>query len=318
MNLRRIFFVFGLFVVFSCGGSSQLSLAKKEMSAGNHSAAIPILRAAMLSDSTNSEAAMLLGKSYAKIGQADSAIWALERAVAVDSELRDAKLALSDVYVEKAEGMEGRENLRSALELLERAEKMTPESFDVFLTRGKKYQATGYQAKAKAEFERAAEIRPEDAAVKDALSKIAASSDGADASFVKGQGHYNKRKWDAAIKSFEQAVASNADHKDAQYFLHMARGRRFYQKGGVDDLWDSISEFGYATNIRAESGEPYFYMAEAYVKKNKDDHALHIETFEKVIELEPESALAKKAQARIKELKTRKEKLEKFWGKKKK
>lgn len=119
------------------------------------------------------------------------------------------------------------------------------------------------------------------------------------------------------MKSLEQAVAIDASHKDAKYALHMARGHVLYKRGSVSDLWDAITEFGYAGALRSESAEPVYFMAQAYEKKDRDDYKLSVETYEKVLELEPNSDFAQKAKKRIKYLLDRKEKMEKFWGKKK-
>jgi len=65
-------------------------------------------------------------------------------------------------------------------------------------------------------------------------------------------------------------VALNGNHEDAKYTLHLVRGRRFYKQGSVSDIWDAITEFGYASVLRPEAVEPVFYMAQAYEKKDND------------------------------------------------
>ena len=82
-------------------------------------------------------------------------------------------------------------------------------------------------------------------------------------------------------------------------------------------IWDAIAAFGKAAAIRSEVGEPHFYMARAYEKKDPEEFVNAIEAYEKALQTEPEGPFASACKKKIRELKARKDKLDKFWGRKK-
>lgn len=306
---------FLLLFLIACG-AGQLGVVKKDIAAGNFEAAITALRAEIQKNPANTDALLLLAECYEKTEQADSAMALYQRALTADTGNRNATQALSRLHLMKGNVARDDGSLRLALEHYEKAETLAPQSFDVFYERGRAYQKFNFLDKADAEFEKAAQISPGEPRVKEELSENASRAEQADQHFQQGFALYQKKRWEQAINTLEKAVSLDASHKDAQYTLHMSRGHRLYKKGSVADLWDAISEFGHASTLRPKSAEPVYYMAQAYEKKDRDDYQLTVEAYQKVLELEPESDFAQRAKKRIKYLVDRKEKMEKFWGKK--
>lgn len=315
MKILRILIPFSL-LLLACG-ASQLGVAKKDVAAGNYESAITALQAEISKNPANGEAMLLLAECYEKTERADSAMAMYQRVLATDASNSTATASLSRLYIARGSAAREAGSLRLALENYENAEELTPQAFDVFYERGIAYQKFNLLEKANAEFEQAAQISPNDPRVKTQLGELASQTEQADKYFQEGFALFQKKRWNQAVKSLEQAVALDASHKDAKYALHMARGHVLYKRGSVSDLWDAITEFGYAGALRSESAEPVYFMAQAYEKKDRDDYKLSVETYEKVLELEPNSDFAQKAKKRIKYLLDRKEKMEKFWGKKK-
>ncbi len=319
MKFRFVFYIFcsGLLLfVIACGPQKKQSRIAYE--AGDFAAAISYLKTELASDSTDSQGWLLLGDSYEKMQKADSAIWAYERGYQINPGTSDIRKALVRLYIAKAKSLREEKDFGRAIRILEKAEELAPKQFDVFFEKGETYLAAGYLEKAKNEYRKAQEIAAKDPRPEQRMQQIAKREAEAEALLKQGKAQYDRKRWDRAIRILEKAVAQNAENPEAKYYLHMARGRRLYKKGSVNALWDAITEFGYATNIRPNSAEPLYYMGLAYEKKDRNDFTMPVEVYQKVLEIEPEGEFAKKAKKRIRYLTNLKTKLEKFWGKKRK
>lgn len=304
-----------MFFVFSCG---PLGEARKQYESENYAAAITLLRVEIAKDSTNAEAYILLARSFERQTKSDSAIHAYERALHFDAENPSAKAALTRCYLEKANGFRESGESHQAIVFYGDAERLSPRSFEIFFERGQAYLKFGMLDKAREQFIKAAEIAPNDPRSQQELQKLTRLDQQAQALFQQGQEEYNRSKWLPAIAKFEDAVKLKADFTDAQYLLCMAKGQRLYQKGSVSDLWDAITQYGQATNLHPESTEPYYFMALAYEKKDRNDFVAPVEFYQKVVAMDPQGPYTNKALERIKYLVDLKDKRERFWGKKKK
>lgn len=316
MRSALIFATLVLIGFLACG-TSQVGVAKNEMAESNFDGAKRILIAELEKNPGNTTALLLLGECYLKTDMPDSALVNYQRVLRVAPKNKLARAAVGQIYLIRANRYRDEGDLRLALQSYEEAESYSPNSFDVYYERGLAYQKFSMLARAEGEFQKAAAIAPNDPRIQSRMGEIGAQAGEFEALYAKGLAYYNKRQWDKAIKVLEQAVSLNAAQTDARYMLHLASGRRLYQKGSISALWDAITEFGHASTLKPDSAEPLYYMAQAYEKKDKDDFELIVEAYQKVIKIEPEGALAEKAKKRIDYLVARKEKLEKFWGKKK-
>lgn len=314
MKIKRYYFLFLTFFVISCGASNE---ARKAFEQGDYAGAIASGEAMLAQDSTNADAWAIIAEANQKLHKPDAAIRAYEKVLASAPERSSAKRALVRLYVERAQRERDEKDYSGALTELKRAENLDPDVFDVYLTRAHVYVDIALLEKARTQLDRAEDIAKNDPRPGELRGEISQREQEAAALYEKGKELYARGRWTKARKTLEQATALQADHAEAMYTLHMVRGRLFYKKGSVNSLWDAISEFGLAANIHPERAAPHFYMAQAYEKKDRNEFDLPIETYQKVIALEPQSEFARKAQRRIQYLSTLKKKLEKFWGKKK-
>lgn len=313
----RIFAVVGVCLLFvnSCGPKKQSSIA---LESGDYSKAVVLLKQELAADSSNADLWRRVGGAYAHLNQLDSAITAYGKALTLGGSTGETRRELAELYVRRARKYREEKAYRRALEDLDAAEKIEPGAFTSAYERGLTYLKAGYLFKAREAFQIAQNRSSNDPRVAEHLALIDQRMKEAQALFEKGKALYDKEKWEAAAKALEQATQVNVEHREARYYLHMARGRRLYKKGSVAALWDAITEYGYAANLRPESGEPLYYMGLAYEKKDRNDYTMPVEVYQKVVELDPESEYAKKAHERITYLTNLKTKLEKFWGKKRK
>ncbi len=74
-------------------------------------------------------------------------------------------------------------------------------------------------------------------------------------------------------------------HAEARYFMALDEGRQLYNQGSQNELWDALLFFGRAAAIIDTMGEPYYWMAKCYVKKDEMDFDLILEAFDKALNL---------------------------------
>ena len=93
-------------------------------------------------------------------------------------------------------------------------------------------------------------------------------------------------------------------------------GQYVYKQGAKGKLWDAIVALGNAATYRETAAEPHYYMGLAYEKKDKDEYDNAIAAYEKALTLEPNGPKAAICKKKIRDLKKHKEKMDKFWGRK--
>ncbi len=297
----------------SCGPKKE---SRIQFDAGNYREAINLLQQELASDSTNADAWQLLGRAYEKVGLLDSAVFAVKKAHTIKSHSGSIRRELARLYILRGKKRREEKAYKTALNDFEAAGELQPNLSEVYYQKALTYLDAGYLDKAESNLKQAAERSKNDPRLVEKQVEIAEKRKEAEQLYQQGKALYDRRKWTQAARILEKAVGIYAEHHEAKYYMHMARGRRLYKKGSVTALWDAITEFGYAANIRPGSPEPLYYMARSYEKKDRNDFSMPVEVYQKVIDVAPDSELARKAKKRIAYLTNLKKKLEKFWGKK--
>ncbi|NOZ04366.1 MAG: hypothetical protein GXO92_07160 [FCB group bacterium] len=116
-----------------------------------------------------------------------------------------------------------------------------------------------------------------------------------------------------AQSEFEAALKLDSKDNRARYGIAMLKGRRLFKKGSRNALWDAIEQFGKASMYDPTRGEPYYWMAKAYEKKDDQDFELILETYDKALALELPEKLKGDAEKSRAEVAKRKETFENFW-----
>ncbi len=128
-----------------------------------------------------------------------------------------------------------------------------------------------------------------------------------------GNEFYQSSSYSKAIESYNRALALSPRSKPALYGVAMSNGQINYKKGSPNALWESIEHFGKAAVYAPENGEPHYWMAKAYEKKDDDDFELIIEAYDLALSKSlPESLKGDAESSRVKILKA-KQVFETFW-----
>lgn len=84
---------------------------------------------------------------------------------------------------------------------------------------------------------------------------------------------------------YKKVLKLDPRNREARYHLAMEDGHRLYKKGSHKALWDALVAFGKAATAVDTLGEPHYWMAKCYEKKDEMDFELILEAYDKALAL---------------------------------
>ncbi len=130
---------------------------------------------------------------------------------------------------------------------------------------------------------------------------------------AEGDAAYQIDDWELAASNFERVLMLAPRHQAGRYGHLMSKGKQYFKKGGPNDLWEAIIKFGEAAVIDTAHGEPHYWLARSYEKKDENDFGLIIEAYDFALSKKMSSDIKRAAEeARIVVL-HRQEVHETFW-----
>jgi len=295
---------------------ANLKDARKAYDEQNHTRVIQLCRQAIASDSADVDAYLLLSRSYRRVDSLDMALNTVQTAYRLDARSPEILDVYIGTLVDLGQRAASEDKHRDAMTYFESAESLSPQNPDVLRPMADLYFLQGELGKAEEMYEKLTTI-VSDSTVTQRLAEIETRSQDATALFEKGLKAYKNGRFKTSKSFCSKALKIKVDHIDARYILLMADGRLHVKRATKKSYWDAIDAFGKAAGLRSDAAEPHFRMAQAYEKKDPDEFVNAIDAYEMALKLEPDGSIADICKKKIKELKTRKEKLDKFWGRKK-
>lgn len=312
--MKRIWLVvLGLFI--SC---TAINKVQKFYEEGNYLAAKKNCLEILARDSLNVDAHFVLGKCYRHEGQLDSAIQSFQTAWQIRPESKTTPLAKKELVGTRiiwADTLLAREKPQAARDELLAVIDLDTTHVPALQRLGNYYFHFGLLDMAVEYYQKALSVDPGAAESQQKMTEIETRTAAAEKASAAGIASYQKYRYRKAVKSLEKALAAKPDHRTAKYYLAMSRGSILFQQDSKSRLWDAIAEFGKAMAVRPESGEPHYFMALAYEKKEKEEFENAIEEFQIALEKEPNGWFANHARKKLKKLIKTRDILKKFWGK---
>jgi len=298
----------GLLFVMDC---AHLKEAEQNFNAGQYWETIRLCQSAISEDSSDVKAYSLMGQTYFVLNKPDSSLSTFKKAFSLAPENSFYKDRIFVLYKKLGDKYFVSEKYFKAIEHYELALKYTLSPDSVIIKIGDSYYNAGKHDKAFKEYSMLSNSG--DAInLEEKIAQIETAKEQAQKYLAAGKIFIQKRQYDKAKKQFLKALELKPDFIEAQYHLHMATGLRLYRKGAKNTLWDAIEEFGYAASIYPQLGEPHYYMAMSYNKKDKNEYDNAISEFELAIQVEPNGKFAGESKKKIIELKTRRKKMREF------
>jgi len=247
----------------------------------------------------------------------DAALTAYDSALRIRKDCEEARQKRLETYLEKAQSLAGTGDERIAIEIYEQAAREYPEDARAYKPLAACYEKSGQPGKAKDTLERFLKKNPGDPDAAAAVGRISDAMKETDRLYDEALAEYKKGMFYEAAETLKRVVERRPYDAEARYYRYLAEGRSHLRRGTVVKMLDAIEAFRNASMIKSDRQEPFFYMARAYEKKDKNDYDTPISLYQQVIELDPASALAEQSRQKIKTLTETKKKMEAFLKKKK-
>ena len=112
---------------------------------------------------------------------------------------------------------------------------------------------------------------------------------------------------------YKSILKFDPKNKSANYFISIQSGKNHYKKGHKNGQWDAIQSFAEAAALVDTLGEPYYWIGQAYEKKDEMDFELPLESYDKALGLYLENDMRTKVKSARLALLNRKKTYEDFW-----
>lgn len=124
---------------------------------------------------------------------------------------------------------------------------------------------------------------------------------------------YESKSYIEAIDAYKKALVLIPRSKPAMYGAAMSNGHIYYKKGSSNALWEAIEHFGKAAVYIPQNGEPHYWMAKSYEKKDDDDFDLIIEAYDAALSRDLPENIKTDAESSRAKVQKAKEVFEAFW-----
>lgn len=124
---------------------------------------------------------------------------------------------------------------------------------------------------------------------------------------------YATEAWEQAAEGYHRASELQPGERAARYGEALSRGRLFYQRGGPNDLWEAIVNFGAAAALDTTDGLAWYWLACSYEKKDENDFELILEAYDKALAQYLPGDLEQAARAARAEVASRRKLYQEFW-----
>lgn len=285
------------------------------MQLGDYDKTIQLVRARIQADSTDAEAYHLMARAFLSKGELDSSLAAVEQAIALAPEIQAYQQTLLKVIVGQGEKAFADKDFFKSLKWYKKAAEIAPTDMAVQERIGDIYVALGWHDKAFETYQSVAVRGQDSLRIVGKIANLKNEKGQAEELYLLGMKEMKRKRYKKAKKYFSEALKLKPDYTDAKYQRYIADGLILSKKGSVTALWDAIEQFGYASTLKPDSGEPHYYMAIAYHKKDRREYDNAIREYETAAKVEPNGKYAKAAAKKAKELRALKKKMKAFWGK---
>ena len=125
--------------------------------------------------------------------------------------------------------------------------------------------------------------------------------------------HLSLAKKNNASPDYKSILKFDPKNKSANYFINIQKGKNHHKKGHKNGQWDAIQSFAKAAALIDTLGEAYYWLGQAYEKKDEMDFELPLESYDKALALYLDNDMRLKTNSARASLLKRKKTYEDFW-----
>ena len=125
--------------------------------------------------------------------------------------------------------------------------------------------------------------------------------------------HLNLAKKSNVLNDYKSILKFDPKNKSANYFINIQKGKNHHKKGHKNGQWDAIQSFAKAAALIDTLGEAYYWLGQAYEKKDGMDFELPLESYDKALTLYLDNDMRSKTNSARTSLLKKKKTYEDFW-----
>ena len=115
------------------------------------------------------------------------------------------------------------------------------------------------------------------------------------------------------LEQYKKILIIDPNNLIAKYHIHMNEGKSHHKKGHKNGQWDAIQSFSKAASLIDTLGEPHFWIAKAYEKKDEMDFESALESYDIALKLYLPKKIRPAVINKRNDLIKRKKTFEDFW-----
>lgn len=286
--------------------------ARQSFEANAYEQARILCKKALQADSTDTEARLLLARTYLAMDSLSAADASLNRALEIGLPDPESRENASGIYLQLAARTDDPSDI---LYYLKKAEHPSPESPDVLKRLGAFYEQAGELEEAKIRYEKLVMLVADPTTYGFTLNTLETKIQIALEAYEDGLRFYRNNTYGPAIKKLSEAVHAYPGMNEAVYFLNLSRAKLIQSNPNKTARKQARRFLNRAAEADPGKAEPHFLLARFYEMEN-DKNLLDeaIDHYSRAYHLEPEGPFAKKSRSKARSLKKKKDTLDKFWN----
>ena len=115
------------------------------------------------------------------------------------------------------------------------------------------------------------------------------------------------------FEQYKKILIIDPNNLIAKYHIYMNEGKSHHKKGHKNGQWDAIQSFSKAASLIDTLGEPHFWIAKAYEKKDEMDFESALESYDIALKLYLPKKIRPAVINKRNDLIKRKKTFEDFW-----
>lgn len=306
-----IIILFSIIVLISSCG--HLKEAKQHYNSKNYEKTVLLCKKALKNNSKDTQAMLIMAKSYLATENLSEALKISLKAYNLNSSSKKIKSVLTEIHNSIGDEY-STDNKYKALSHYKSSIELSPKNLCIQKKIADLYFNLGELKKAEAEYSNFLKSGGNSTGISKIKHRIRERLKNSEIYFKKGLVYYDKTTLYKAKEYFIKSLDQHSSSENSNYYLNMTKGRLLYITGSINDLWNAIEFFGNAAAINSTSAPPYYWMGLSYNKKDRDEYTNAIDCFEKYLKIDPDGKYSGKCRVLLKKIKTRKKKMDAFWG----
>lgn len=272
--------------------------------------------AGIAQDSTDVDSWALLAKIYTTLDSAERARYAWEQVLRLEPDETSHKASAEQSYVQLGDAALQREKLKTARDLFMEVVKLNSENVDALSRLADLDETSGDWESARKRYDQLIELSQDPTPFVTKVNNLDGKIRVLNETFAEAKTLYYDKQYEDAERQFARCVEANPGMTEAEYFMNLCRAKILMQKPTKKSRKAARTVLEKAMVLDKTAAEPHYLTAKLWEMENKNDLLANaIREYKISYDLDQDGPLAAESLKKYRALKTKKEKMDKFWSK---